>query len=98
MGQNATQVSEPEKKGLDLSAAQVAGSSPATAAEALLASKMGVYGTILGAGVVSVVATAGARVPAGTHPGRGRAGTGEEPLTRPGPAAPAAHSPRTRRR
>lgn len=52
---------EPEKK-LDLSAAQVAGSSLATVAAALLASKMGVYGTILGAGVVSVVATAGGPV------------------------------------
>lgn len=53
---------EPEKKKLDLSAAQVAGSSLATVAAALLASKMGVYGTILGAGVVSVVATAGGPV------------------------------------
>nr|WSX49364.1 hypothetical protein OG409_10600 [Streptomyces sp. NBC_00974] len=52
---------EPRKK-LDLSAAQVAGSSLATVAAALLASKMGVYGTILGAGVVSVVATAGGPV------------------------------------
>ncbi|MFF5444265.1 hypothetical protein [Streptomyces sp. NPDC012888] len=47
---------------LDLSVAQVAGSSLATVAAALLASKLGVYGTILGAGVVSVVATAGGPV------------------------------------
>ncbi|MFD5141761.1 hypothetical protein [Streptomyces sp. NPDC058401] len=53
---------EQEKKKLDLSAAQVAGSSLATVAAALLASQMGVYGTILGAGVVSVVATAGGPV------------------------------------
>ncbi|WP_327737873.1 hypothetical protein OG749_33125 [Streptomyces nojiriensis] len=53
---------EPGEKKLDLSAAQVAGSSLATVAAALLASKMGVYGTILGAGVVSVVATAGGPV------------------------------------
>ncbi|MBT2468876.1 hypothetical protein J7E97_13565 [Streptomyces sp. ISL-66] len=53
---------EKEKKKLDLSAAQVAGSSLATVAAALLASQMGVYGTILGAGVVSVVATAGGPV------------------------------------
>ncbi|MFJ7590460.1 hypothetical protein ACIQZO_24360 [Streptomyces sp. NPDC097617] len=61
MGQKAAREVEdaPEKKKLDLSAAQVAGSSLATVAAALLASKMGVYGTILGAGVVSVVATAG---------------------------------------
>ncbi|MGW6691512.1 hypothetical protein [Streptomyces sp. NPDC054961] len=52
---------EPKRK-LDLSAAQVAGSSLATVAAALLASTMGVYGTILGAGVVSVVATAGGPV------------------------------------
>ncbi|MGZ9933892.1 hypothetical protein ACXNSR_28915 [Streptomyces sp. NC-S4] len=64
MGQKATRDvgDEPEKKKLDLSAAQVAGSSLATVAAALLASKMGVYGTILGAGVVSVVATAGGPV------------------------------------
>ncbi|MFJ3513833.1 hypothetical protein [Streptomyces sp. NPDC090131] len=64
MGQRATRDAEdePEKKKLDLSAAQVAGSSLATVAAALLASKMGVYGTILGAGVVSVVATAGGPV------------------------------------
>lgn len=65
MGQKATRDVEPEepgKKKLDLSAAQVAGSSLATVAAALLASKMGVYGTILGAGVVSVVATAGGPV------------------------------------
>ncbi|THA57215.1 hypothetical protein [Streptomyces sp. A1136] len=52
----------PEKKTLDLSVAQIAGSSLATVAAALLASKLGVYGTILGAGVVSVVATAGGPV------------------------------------
>ncbi|MFH7598182.1 hypothetical protein WDV06_24230 [Streptomyces racemochromogenes] len=52
----------PEGKKLDLSVAQVAGSSLATVAAALLASRLGVYGTILGAGVVSVVATAGGPV------------------------------------
>lgn len=62
MGQKTAHDVEPEKKKLDLSAAQVAGSSLATVAAALLASKMGVYGTILGAGVVSVVATAGGPV------------------------------------
>lgn len=62
MGQKTAHDGEPEKRKLDLSAAQVAGSSLATVAAALLASKMGVYGTILGAGVVSVVATAGGPV------------------------------------
>ncbi|MER7761166.1 hypothetical protein [Streptomyces sp. NPDC097619] len=64
-GEKAT--SEPEKgpaqeKRIDLSVAQVAGSSLATVAAAVLASQLGVYGTILGAGVVSVVATAGGPV------------------------------------
>ncbi|MGE7385737.1 hypothetical protein ACQKM2_09680 [Streptomyces sp. NPDC004126] len=68
MGQKAADAADaanPEEQGrrkLDLSVAQVAGSSLATVAAALLASKMGVYGTILGAGVVSVVATAGGPV------------------------------------
>ncbi|MGW6937663.1 hypothetical protein ACWGF3_01380 [Streptomyces xanthophaeus] len=65
MGHKTTQDgerAEPEAKKLDLSAAQVAGSSLATVAAALLASQLGVYGTILGAGVVSVVATAGGPV------------------------------------
>ncbi|MFF4009318.1 hypothetical protein [Streptomyces sp. NPDC001717] len=73
MGQKAAHGAEPdirrstgpeesERKKLDLSATQVAGSSLATVAAALLASKLGVYGTILGAGVVSVVATAGGPV------------------------------------
>lgn len=66
MGQKTVLDVEPEReketKKLDLSAAQVAGSSLATVAAALLASQMGVYGTILGAGVVSVVATAGGPV------------------------------------
>ncbi|MET7936120.1 hypothetical protein [Streptomyces sp. NPDC005322] len=44
---------------LELSVPQVAGSALAAVAAAVLASKLGVYGTILGAGVVSVVATAG---------------------------------------
>ncbi|MEV0966328.1 hypothetical protein AB0J25_27740 [Streptomyces sp. NPDC049910] len=44
---------------LDLSVPQVAGSALAAVAAAVLASRLGVYGTILGAGVVSVVATCG---------------------------------------
>ncbi|MDT3397693.1 hypothetical protein RKE29_13710 [Streptomyces sp. B1866] len=42
-----------------MSLAQVAGSAVAAVAAAVLASRLGVYGTIAGAGVVSVVATAG---------------------------------------
>ncbi|MET8178776.1 hypothetical protein [Streptomyces sp. NPDC005336] len=47
---------------LELNVPQVAGSALAAVAAAVLASKLGVYGTIIGAGVVSVVATAGGTV------------------------------------
>ncbi|MGW6605552.1 hypothetical protein [Streptomyces sp. NPDC055036] len=47
---------------LDLSVAQVAGSTLATVAAAVLASRLGVYGTIVGAGVVSLIATCGGPV------------------------------------
>ncbi|MBC2876750.1 MULTISPECIES: ICP22 family protein [Streptomyces] len=49
-------------KRLDLSVAQVAGSALAAVIAALLAGKLGVYGTVIGAGVVSVVATTGGTV------------------------------------
>ncbi|MFI5757793.1 hypothetical protein [Streptomyces sp. NPDC051569] len=47
---------------LELSVPQVAGSALAAVTAAVLASQLGVYGTIIGAGVVSVVATAGGSV------------------------------------
>ncbi|MFF7199414.1 hypothetical protein [Streptomyces sp. NPDC008141] len=47
---------------LDLSVPQVAGSALAAIAAAVLASQLGVYGTIIGAGLVSVVATCGGSV------------------------------------
>ncbi|MGW7366193.1 hypothetical protein ACWGI8_22830 [Streptomyces sp. NPDC054841] len=47
---------------LDLSVPQVAGSALAAVAAAVLASRLGVYGTVIGAGVVSVVATCGGSV------------------------------------
>ncbi|MGW6868773.1 hypothetical protein [Streptomyces sp. NPDC054901] len=66
MGQKAAAETGPERadegKKLDLSVAQIAGTSLATVGAALLASQLGVYGTIVGAGVVSVVATAGGPV------------------------------------
>ncbi|MEV4744396.1 hypothetical protein [Streptomyces sp. NPDC049555] len=46
-------------KRVDLSVAQVAGSALAAVIAALLAGKLGVYGTVAGAGVVSIVATTG---------------------------------------
>ncbi|MYS89930.1 MULTISPECIES: hypothetical protein [Streptomyces] len=54
--------SEPETEGrkrIDLNVSQVAGGALAAVLAAELASYFGVYGTILGAGVVSVVATCG---------------------------------------
>ncbi|MFC8277386.1 hypothetical protein ACFUJR_33605 [Streptomyces sp. NPDC057271] len=51
-----------EKKKLDLSIAQVSGSAVAAVVAAKLASTLGVYGTILGAGVISVIATCGSSV------------------------------------
>ncbi|MEV0603866.1 hypothetical protein AB0I82_31820 [Streptomyces sp. NPDC050315] len=49
-------------KRIDLSVAQVAGSALAAAVAAYLAGRLGVYGTVIGAGVVSVVATTGGSV------------------------------------
>ncbi|MEV3854998.1 hypothetical protein AB0J38_11805 [Streptomyces sp. NPDC050095] len=51
-----------EKKRLDLSVPQVAGSAVAAVVAAKLASSFGVYGTILGAGMVSALATCGGTV------------------------------------
>ncbi|MFI6157409.1 hypothetical protein ACIBCA_32545 [Kitasatospora sp. NPDC051170] len=48
-----------ERRRIDLSVAQVAASALATVAGALLASELGVYGTIMGAAVVSIGATTG---------------------------------------
>ncbi|GAA2490769.1 hypothetical protein [Streptomyces gobitricini] len=50
------------RKRPDLNAAQVAGSAVAAVVAAKLASNMGVYGTVLGAGVISVIATCGGSV------------------------------------
>ncbi|MFI8946853.1 hypothetical protein ACIGO6_10080 [Streptomyces sp. NPDC053750] len=53
---------EGESKRIDLSVPQVAGSALAAVVAAKLASSFGVYGTILGAGLISVVATCGGSV------------------------------------
>ncbi|WP_327400790.1 hypothetical protein OG194_11595 [Streptomyces sp. NBC_01288] len=50
------------KKRIDLSVPQVAGGAVAAVVAAKLASYFGVYGTILGAGVVSAIATSGGSV------------------------------------
>lgn len=53
---------EGSSKRIELSVAQVAGSAVASVAAAIAASQLGVYGTILGAGVMSIVATTGGTV------------------------------------
>ncbi|MFJ8544137.1 hypothetical protein ACIRFH_19315 [Streptomyces sp. NPDC093586] len=53
---------EAESKRIDLSVPQVAGSALAAVVAAKLASSFGVYGTILGAGLISVIATCGGPV------------------------------------
>lgn len=62
MVQKPQRDAEPGKKRIDLSLPQVAGSAVAAVAAALMASQLGVYGTIAGAGVMSVVATCGGSV------------------------------------
>ncbi len=62
MDEKAESEAKPKVKRLDLSIAQVAGSALAAVVAALLAGKLGVYGTVIGAGVVSVVATTGGTV------------------------------------
>ncbi|WP_254706650.1 hypothetical protein [Streptomyces lunaelactis] len=59
---NRTEQDGEQERRLDLSVPQVAGSALAAIAAAVLASRLGVYGTIIGAGVVSVVATCGGSV------------------------------------
>ncbi|MFF8845120.1 hypothetical protein ACF08N_20780 [Streptomyces sp. NPDC015127] len=59
-GQERSEASDDVKGSrIDLSVPQVAGSTLAAVAAAVLASQLGVYGTVIGAGVVSVVATCG---------------------------------------
>ncbi|MDI3402460.1 hypothetical protein [Streptomyces cavernicola] len=53
---------ERKRKKIDLNVPQVAGSAVAAVVAAKLASSFGVYGTILGAGLVSVIATCGGSV------------------------------------
>ncbi|MET9931259.1 hypothetical protein ABZ054_09695, partial [Streptomyces sp. NPDC006324] len=50
---------ESDRRRIDLSVAQVSGSALAAVIAAKLASTLGVYGTIIGAGVISVIATCG---------------------------------------
>ncbi|MFD8419679.1 hypothetical protein [Streptomyces sp. NPDC059466] len=61
-GEDPNAAAEAGRKRLELSLPQVAGSAVAAVVAAKLASYFGVYGTILGAGLVSVVATCGGTV------------------------------------
>ncbi|MFJ1648362.1 hypothetical protein [Streptomyces sp. NPDC088258] len=61
-GTGAVRGTDDKERRLELSVPQVAGSALAAVAAAVLASQLGVYGTIIGAGVVSVVATCGGSV------------------------------------
>ncbi|SEG70728.1 hypothetical protein SAMN05216223_108294 [Actinacidiphila yanglinensis] len=58
----ATPSGTPKDKPLDLSVPQVAGSAVAAVVAAKLASNLGVYGTIMGAGVVSALGTCGGSI------------------------------------
>lgn len=62
VGERAGAEARTGRRRLDLSLPQVAGSAVAAVVAAKLASYFGVYGTILGAGLVSVVATCGGTV------------------------------------
>ncbi|MGW7268754.1 hypothetical protein [Streptomyces sp. NPDC054842] len=62
MGEKPDVLEEPRRRRVDLSVPQVAGSAVAAVVAAKLASYFGVYGTILGAGVVSAIATCGGTV------------------------------------
>ncbi|MER5536518.1 hypothetical protein [Streptomyces mirabilis] len=61
-GEPGAKEGAPRRKRVDLSLPQVAGSAVAAVVAAKLASYFGVYGTILGAGVVSAIATCGGTV------------------------------------
>lgn len=57
-----TEAGSGKRRQLDLSVPQVAGSAFAAVVAAVLASQLGVYGTIIGAGLVSVIATCGGTI------------------------------------
>ncbi|BAU86593.1 hypothetical protein SLA_5724 [Streptomyces laurentii] len=78
---------EEAKKRFDLSVPQVAGSALAAVLAAKLASTLGVYGTIIGAGVISVVATCGGPVLQHVFKRTGEQMRKARPATDPDPAA-----------
>lgn len=62
VGTRSGEEPQQEAKRIELSVPQVAGSAVAAVAGAVAASQLGVYGTVIGAGVMSVVATTGGSV------------------------------------
>ncbi|MBQ0825002.1 hypothetical protein [Streptomyces tagetis] len=78
---------EGESRRIELSVPQVAGSALAAVLAAKLASSFGVYGTILGAGVISVVATCGGPVFQHFFRSTGERLRAGRPVTAAGPAA-----------
>ena len=62
VGPRSGEEPQQDEKRIDLSVPQVAGSAVAAVAGAVAASQLGVYGTVIGAGVMSVVATTGGSV------------------------------------
>lgn len=60
--EEAEEREKPKERAFDLNVAQVLGSALAAVIAALIAGRLGVYGTIIGAGVISVVATTGGPV------------------------------------
>ncbi|CAI4174374.1 hypothetical protein [Streptomyces albidoflavus] len=62
VGTRSGEEPQEEAKRIDVSVPQVAGSAVAAVAGAVAASQLGVYGTVIGAGVMSVVATTGGSV------------------------------------
>ncbi|WP_236242491.1 hypothetical protein [Streptomyces sp. CC228A] len=58
-GAEGGEETEKEEKRFDLTGSQVAASAVAAVLAATLASRLGVYGTVVGAGVISVIATCG---------------------------------------
>ncbi|WP_225447262.1 hypothetical protein [Streptacidiphilus sp. PB12-B1b] len=85
----------PKRRSLDLSVTQVAASSLAAVAGAVLASELGVYGTLLGAAVVSAGATTGSAL--FQHAFR-RTGEQLRDLASTPPSAIPSQRPRSRRR
>ncbi|MEU3257477.1 hypothetical protein ABZ694_06590 [Streptomyces albidoflavus] len=88
VGTRSGEEPQQEAKRIDLSVPQVAGSAVAAVAGAVAASQLGVYGTVIGAGVMSVVATTGGSVFQHLFRRTGEQIRHVRPKTEPGPDVP----------